>query len=126
MTEQNFGPKSGFEGLPNSDDGDLDSIKLPSTLHEHMVKTITIGDDLATAAAYVCSEYDGVHRLRAALAKWFDARADIHGTQYPSKEQAPQSEITINYTAPHVLACSAAWNLGRPCVHERASSDGVN
>lgn len=39
------------------------------------------GDELAAAAARVCAEYDGVHRLRAALSKWFDVRAGIHGSE---------------------------------------------
>lgn len=39
------------------------------------------GDELAAAAARVCAEYDGVHRLRAALSKWFDVRAGVHGSK---------------------------------------------
>jgi hypothetical protein len=33
------------------------------------------GDNLAIAAARVCAEYDGVHRLRAALSAWYQVRA---------------------------------------------------
>lgn len=46
------------------------------------------GDNLALACARVCADYDGIHRLRAALAVWYDLRAGIHGSRAAKKEAA--------------------------------------
>lgn len=45
------------------------------------IKAIQLGDELALAAAQVCTEYDGVHRLRAKLSKWYGFRAGIHNEE---------------------------------------------
>lgn len=37
------------------------------------------GDDLAIAASYTVAEYDGLHRLRLAVAAWHKANADEGG-----------------------------------------------
>jgi len=42
-------------------------------------KVIEAGDKLAEAAHYVQSNYDGIHRLRLALAGWYKTRADKNG-----------------------------------------------
>lgn len=42
-------------------------------------KVIEAGDKLAEAAHYVQSSYDGIHRLRLALAGWYKTRADENG-----------------------------------------------
>jgi hypothetical protein len=50
--------------------------------------TVTqVGDELAVAAARVCTEYDGVHRLRAALANWYNLRAGVHGKALTDPEE---------------------------------------
>lgn len=49
-------------------------------LAEELTKVRQVGDELALAAAQIVTEYDGVHRLRAALSKWYNLRAGIHAT----------------------------------------------
>lgn len=58
------------EGAVNSPD---------KMLCEELDKVIHAGDKLAEAAHYVQANYDGIHRLRLALAKWYQTRADEHG-----------------------------------------------
>lgn len=43
---------------------------------KELTKVIEAGNNLAAAAHRVQSEYDGIHRLRIALAGWYKMRAD--------------------------------------------------
>lgn len=53
----------------------------PAPPSQTEVKALQLGDELALAAAQVCTEYDGVHRLRAKLSKWYGFRAGIHSEE---------------------------------------------
>lgn len=48
---------------------------------EENTKLRQTGDELALAAAHVVAHYDGIHRLSAALSKWYNLRAGIYSTQ---------------------------------------------
>lgn len=45
--------------------------------------TISAGDKLAEAAHRVQADHDGVHRLRIAMANWYQVRADEFGRKKP-------------------------------------------
>jgi len=58
----------------------VDSIVSPDEmLCNELGKVIEAGDKLAEAAHYVQSSYDGIHRLRLALAGWYKTRANENG-----------------------------------------------
>ena len=48
----------------------------PKNVNEELNRIIKAGNHLAEAAHRVQSEYDGIHRLRLALAEWYKARAE--------------------------------------------------
>ena len=60
----------------------MSDIERPS---ETEIEAIRLADDLAAAAARVCAEYDGIHRLRAQLSRWFNFRAGIHAPFAPDE-----------------------------------------
>lgn len=58
-------------------------------LAKELTEVRQTGDELALAAAQVVVHYDGIHRLRAALAKWYNLRAGIYAT--PEERQRKKS-----------------------------------
>lgn len=64
--------------------------KPPSALEftlEELINVTNAGEELAEAAARVCKEYDGIHRLRLALSKWYLARANEYGRDKKYKDK---------------------------------------
>lgn len=61
-------------------------------LNKYITKISHVGDELALAAAQVCTEYDGVHRLRYALSEWYNLRAGIHGKLAPTDSKQLNSK----------------------------------
>ena len=47
-------------------------------LLEQQQKLIEVGNELADKALYTSREYDGLHRLASAVAKWIDTVAKLN------------------------------------------------
>jgi hypothetical protein len=60
------------EGIPNTHE-------TPEWLTGDYAALKRAGDELAAAAMRVCHEYDGVHRLRLAVAEWARVTANEGG-----------------------------------------------
>lgn len=64
--------------------------KSPSPLELTLAELVNVtnaGEELAEAAARVCKEYDGIHRLRLALSKWYLARANEYSRDKKYKDK---------------------------------------
>ena len=73
-----FGPRDGSVPVPEE------------RLLDEMRAIRRAGNDLAAAAHRVQQDYDGVHRLRLALAGWYTALANEWGRGGPSTNEGSE------------------------------------
>ena len=93
------------------------SVNSETKINDELDETIKAGNKLAEAAHYVQSNYDGIHRLRLALAEWYKVRANENGRG-----------IKMNYIRETINALRDAIEAGKPMdsILERMIETSLN